>query len=184
MSTDLVSKIKPECEKALEFFESELKEIRTGRPSISLVENIKVKCFGGEFPLKQLAAISLADARQILIEPWDKSYLEPLQKAIESSGRGFSVIAEGQSIRLSSPAMTEDYRKEILRTLGEKKEKARQTIRHFREKAWDRVQSGCQKGEVSEDEKFRAKDGLQDLVDEYNEKIEELAERKQKEIEG
>lgn len=181
---DFTAKIKPECEKAIDFFEREMAKIHTTRLSPALVEDIKVNCFGTECPLKQLAAISLIDARQILLEPWDKSYLEPIQKAIAEANLGFSLVTEKQTIRLRAPVISEDYRRNLAKRLAEKKEKARRTIRHFREEAWREIQEACRKGEVSEDEKYRLKDELQDLVDEYNGKIDELAERKQKEIEG
>lgn len=184
MAEDFVSKIRPECEKALKFFEGELREMRTARPSPALIEDIKVNCFGTECPLKQLAAISLIEGRQILIEPWDKSYFEPIQQAMQKSGLGFSVVVEKENIRLAAPALTEDYRKNLLRILGEKKERVRQAIRRLREKVWGDIQEKTREGEVTEDEKYKLKDELQDLVDEYNEKIEELVERKQKEIEG
>jgi len=85
-------------------------------------------------------------------------------------------------IRISFPPLSEEYRKDMLRLLSQKKEDARQTIRHWRQEAWDEIQDKFQEGEISEDDRYRGKDKLQELIDEYNKKIEELVEKKKKEI--
>jgi ribosome recycling factor len=182
MEKEIINKIKPELEKVINFLERELQKIRTSRVSVSLIENILVECFDQKFSLKQLAAISLTGPREILIQPWDKSYFKAIQDAILKSSLGVLPILEKESIRISFPPLSEEYRKNLLRVLAEKKEAAKRTIRHFREKAWKEIQEKSKKGEISEDEKFRAKDELQDLIDEYNQKIEEMGERKKKEI--
>jgi len=180
---EIIEKIKPELEKVLSFFEGELMKIRTGRASPSLVEDIVVECFGEKFPLKQLAAISLPDPRQIVIQPWDKSYIEAIEKAIfQQKSLGLSPVVDKDVIRISLPSLTEEYKKNLLRLLSEKKENARQTIRRWREEAWDEIQEKERIGEIREDDKFRAKEELQELIDKYNKKIEEMAERKEKEI--
>lgn len=182
MYKEIIEKIKPEIDKTISFLERELTKFRIGRASPSLVENIVVECFGEKFPLKQLAAISLPGPRQILVQPWDKSYVESIEKAILQSGLGISPVVDKDVIRISLPSLSEEYRKDLLRVLSEKQEEARKTIRRWREKAWDEIQERFKEGEIREDDKFRAKDELQDLVDEYNKKIEEMGERKKKEI--
>jgi ribosome recycling factor len=179
---EIIDKIKPELDKAINFLERELAKIRTGKATPSLVEDIEVECFGQKFLLKQLAAISISGPRQILIQPWDKSYLEPIEKAVQQSTVGTSPIVDKDLIRLSLPPLSEDYRKNLLKILLEKMEEARKTIRHWREEAWDKIQEEAKEGEIREDDKFRAKDDLQNLIDEYNQKIEETGERKKKEI--
>ncbi len=179
---EIIQKIKPEFEKAIGFLERELAKIRTSRASTSLVEDIQVECFGQKYPLKQLALISLPEPRQILIQPWDSSYIEGILKALENSSLGCSPIVEGNFIRLNLPPLSEEFRKNLLRLVSEKKEAAKKTLRHWRNEAWDEIQEKFKEGKIREDDKFRAKDELQDLVDEYNEKIEEMVKKKEKEI--
>ena len=179
---DIISKIKPELDKVINFLERELAKIRTGRATPALVEDIVVECFGQKFPLKQLATISVPEPRQILIQPWDKSYTEGICKALEKTGIGASPVVDKEVIRINLPPLTEEYRKGLLRLISEKEEQARQTIRRWREEAWDEIQEKFREGKIREDDKFRAKDELQELIDEYNQKIEDIGEKKKKEI--
>lgn len=179
---DIINRIRPEMEKVINFLDRELAKIRSGRASPSLVEDIEVECFGQKFPLKQLGAISIPEPRQILIQPWDKSYLEGIIKALERTGIGANPIVNKEVIRINLPALSEEFRKDLIRLVSEKQEEARKTIRRWRQAAWDEIQEKYREGKIREDDKYRAKDELQDLVDEYNEKIEELAERKKREI--
>jgi len=182
MYRETIDKIKPELDKAINFLDRELAKIRTGRPSISLVEDIEVECFGQTFRLKELGAISIPSRREILIQPWDKSYIEPIEKAISRASLNLSPVVEGELVHISLPPLTTEYRENLSKLISEKKEEARQTIRKWRGEAWDEVQDLTQEGKIREDDKYRAKDDLQDLVDEYNEKIEEIVEKKKKEI--
>lgn len=179
---EIINKIKPELDKVMGFLEKEVSQIRTGRASPSLVEDKIVECFGQKFPLKQLAAISLSEPKTIVIQPWDKSYIEPIQRALSQTALGVSPIVDKDIIRISLPPLSDEYRKSLLRILSEKQEEAKKTIRHWREKAWEEIQERFKTREIREDDKFRAKDELQDLVDEYQEKIEEMRKRKEKEI--
>jgi len=169
-------------EKVIKFLEGEVLKIRTSQATPALVEDIEVNCFDSNYPLKQLAAISCPQRNQIVIQPWDKSYLEPIEKAISRSNLGLAPIVDKDVIRLSLPLLTEEYREGLLRTLNEKAEQARRTIRHWRERAWDEIQERFKEKKITEDDKFRGKDELQELIDEYNEKVKELIERKKEEI--
>ena len=179
---EIIDKIKPELDKAINFLERELQKIRTGRASPSLVEDVVVECFGQKFPLKQLSAISIPEPKQILIQPWDRSYIEGIVKALEKTGVGANPIVDKDLIRINLPLLTEEYRKNLLHLISEREEQARQTIRRWREESWEEIQEGFKAGTIREDDKFRGKDELQKLIDEYNEKIEEIGERKKKEI--
>lgn len=179
---EIIKKIEPEIEKVISFLERELAKIRTGRASASLVEDIVVECFNQKFTLKQLAAISSPGPKQIVIQPWDKSYIEPIEKAISRSSLGIAPIVDKDLIRISLPPLSDEYRNTLLRVLSEKQEEARKTVRHWRGEAWEEVQEKTKDGEIREDDKFRAKDRLQEIVDEYNKKIDEMGERKKKEI--
>lgn len=178
----IINKIKPELDKVITFLDRELAKIRTGRASPSLVEDVIVECFGQKFSLKQLAAISIPEPKQILIQPWDKSYTGGIISALEKTGIGANPILDKDVIRIKLPPLNEEYRKELTHLLSQKQEDARKTIRRWREEAWAEIQEGQRAGKIREDDKFRGKDELQKLVDEYNEKIESLGERKKQEI--
>lgn len=182
MYKEIINKVKPEMDKVTAFLERELSKLRAGRASISLVEDIVVECFGQKFPLKQLASISSPEPKTIVIQPWDKSYIEGIQKGIENSSLGASPIVDKDIIRITLPPLSDEYRKTLARGLSEKQEEARKTIRHWRGEAWDEIQDKTKEGEIREDDKFRAKDELQKLVDEYNKKIDEMGKKKEKEI--
>jgi len=179
---EIINKIRPELDKVIQFLEGELAKVRTNRATPSLVENIQVECFGQKFPLKQLGAISSPGPREIAIQPWDKSYIEPIEKALERTGIGASPVVEKDLIHLNFPPLTEEFREDLVRLLSEKKEQAEKTVRRWREEAWKEIQNKTREGEIREDDKFRAKDELQELVDEYNTKAEELVEKKKREI--
>ncbi len=180
---EIVNKIKPELDKVTTFLDRELQKVRAGRATPALVEDVIVDCFGQKFPLKQLAAISIPEPKQILIQPWDKSYVEGIVKALENTGTGANPVVDKDSIRINLPPLNEEFRKDLLRLISEKQEESRRVVRRWREEAWKEVQEKFQEGKIREDDKFRAKDELQDLVEEYNKKIEEVGDKKKKEIE-
>ena len=182
---DIIENIKPELDKAIAFLEKELQKIRTERASPSLVENIEVDCFDQKFPLKQLATISIPQSREIVIQPWDKTYIEGIVSALEkNSSIGAAPIVDKDTIRIRLPSLSEEFRKDLIRFVSEKQEIVRKTIRRWRDEAWGEIQESERDSKISEDDKFKGKDELQDLVDEYNEKIEKLVENKKKEIES
>ncbi len=182
---DIIDKIKPELDKAIAFLNKELQKIRTERASPSLVENIEADCFGKNFPLKQLATISVPKPREIVIQPWDKSYIEEIVKALEkNSSIGASPVVDKDIIRIHLPSLSEEFRKDLIRFTSEKQELVRKTIRRWRDEAWGEIQEAEKEKKISEDDKFKGKDELQELIDEYNEKIEKIIEAKKKEIES
>ncbi|MEK7664852.1 MAG: ribosome-recycling factor [Patescibacteria group bacterium] len=182
MYKEIINKIKPEFEKTFIFLEGEAAKIRTSRASPSLIEDIEVDCFGQKFSLKQLGAISASQTNQLTIQPWDISYIEPIEKAIAKSGLSMSVTVDKNIIRLNLPLLTEEYRQGLTKILNEKGESARQTIRRQREHCWNEIQDSFKEKKISEDDKFRGKDELQKVVDEYNEKIKNLVEKKKNEV--
>lgn len=179
---EFIDKAKPEFEKTFKFLDGELAKVRTSRASPALVEDIEVNCFGQKFALKQLAAISAPQTNQLIIQPWDISYIEPIEKAISQTGLGMSTAVDKNVIRLSLPLLTEEYRNQLGKLLGEKAEQARQTIRRQREDAWNKIQTAQKDKLISEDDKFRGKDELQKVIDDYNEKIKNLVEKKKSEL--
>ena len=179
---EFIDRAKPEFEKSFRFLEAELAKIRTSRASPSLVEDIEVSAFGSKFTIKQLGAISTPQTNQIAIQPWDSSYLEPIEKAISQSGLGMSCVVDKDMIRLNLPMLTEEYRLSLNKILNEKAEQAKQVMRRQREDAWNKIQASQKAKEISEDDKFRGKDELQKVVDDYQEKIKNLVEKKKNEL--
>jgi ribosome recycling factor len=179
---ELIESKKSEFEEIIERLKEDLKKLRVSRVSPGLVEDLKCEVFGQKFPLKQLGQISIVPPRQILIQPWDQSYVPSILKAIEESGLNLSPIADKDGIRIEIPPMTEEFKRDVLKILSQKKDKAKKMIREIREKIWNKIQQAFYEKRISEDEKYKAKDKLQDLVEEYNEKIDELIEKKEQEI--
>ena len=182
MYQEIVNKTKSELDKVITFLTSEMGKIRTSGASTSLIEDIDVDCFGQTFTLKQLASISVTGPREMTVQPWDKSYFESIEKAISRSSTGISSVAEGDIIRLSLPLLSSEHRENLSKMALQIKEESRQTVRKWRGDAWEQVQKLTTEGKIREDDKFRAKDKLQDLVDEYNEKIDKIVDDKIKEI--
>ncbi len=178
----IIEFVKPEMDKALVHFSEELKRVRTDRATPSLVENIVVDCFDQRLPLKQLAAISCPEKRQILIQPWDKNYMKDIVTGVQKSEAELNPMVEGDAIRITLPPMTQEYRNNLVKLLSRKKEDARVVLKRIREEAWKEIQNKFNEGEIREDDKFKAKDELQEIIDEYNKKLEEYIEKKEKEV--
>ncbi|HQB18448.1 MAG: ribosome recycling factor [Parcubacteria group bacterium] len=184
MHQQIIDKIKPEIDKVIDFTIKKLGSFRTGRASPALIENIQVDCFGQVMSISQLGSISVPNARQLSIQPWDPTYIPMIEKAILNEASGLSPITVGEAIIINLPQMSEELRKEIIRSISQVNDDAKRTIRKYRDEAWGEIQKKTREGLIREDDKFRAKEKLQDLVDDYNKKIDELIERKKKEIEG
>ncbi|MDO8474422.1 MAG: ribosome recycling factor [bacterium] len=180
---EIIEKTKRELDKVVDFFTKEVSKIRTGQASPSLVEDVMVDVSGQAMSLKQLAGISCPERRQILIQPWDKSYLEPIEKALFKAQLGVTPIVDKDTVRVSLPSLTQEYRQDLIKMLNQKTEQAKQVMRKWREEAWSNIQGKAKDGTIREDEKFRGKDELQKLIDEYHAKVDQLSERKEKEIE-
>lgn len=166
----------------LERLKRDIGSIRTGRATSSLVENLEVDYFGTKTPLKALASISIPEPRSLLIRPWDKNAVQPIEKAIQSSSLGMNPIADRDGVRLSIPPLTEERRKDLAKALGKFMEEARIQARREREETLKEIDRKEKAKEISEDEKFRQKQEVQKAVDETNKKIEEMGTAKEKEV--
>ena len=182
MSSQLVEEIKTELEKVIQFFNQELSKLHTSRANSSLVEGLMVLFAGQEMPLKQLAAISCPGGRQILIQPWGIDYLPAIEQTLRKSSLGLTLSVDKQAVRATIPALSEERRQSVIRSIEEEAEKTRETIRHWRQTSWKKIQDAFQAGEISEDKKFKAKDELQELIDEYNQKVQDIKKKKELEI--
>lgn len=179
---DTINQKKPEFDKILEFYKSDIASISTGRANPALVEDIEVDYYNQKFRVKELASISAPEPRTIVIQPWDKGVIEAIGGAIRKSDLGLNPVVDGQIIRLNIPSLTEERRKEFIKLLKQKAEESRIKIRRIREDIWDRVQKMERAHEIREDEKFKAKDDLQKLINEYNRKIEDMEKKKEEEL--
>lgn len=182
MLEQIITSAKPKMEKGVEHFKEEINKLRTGRANPAMVENLTVDYYGAKSPLKQVASINVPEPRLIVIQPWDKDNLVNIEKAINETQLGFNPVNDGQVIRLAVPPLNEERRMELAKTLGKFAEEGKVAIRQAREEAWDEIQDLVKTGKLGEDDKFRGKDMLQKSVDEYNGKIEEIREKKEKEM--
>jgi len=182
MYQNIIKGIKPNLEKITEKLKQETAGLRTGQASPAAVENILVECYGNRLTLRQLAAINSNGPRALIIQPWDKSIIKEIEKAIISSGGGFSSAVDGELIRINFPLPSEESRREMVKILHQKLEEARISVRLAREDAWKEIQDQARLGKIREDDKFRGKDELQKTIDDYNGKIKEMGEKKESEI--
>ena len=167
--------------KAIEALRKEVATVRTGRAAPSLVENLEVDAYGTATPLIQLAAISAPEPRTIVIQPWDRSLLKAIEKAIVGSDLGLSPTNDGAIIRLTIPTLTEERRKDLVKQLHKKVEEGRVEIRTLRRHTHDELRAK-EKGGVSADDLKRLEAQLQKLTDRYILLCDEVGSAKEKEI--
>ncbi len=173
---------KSEFQKIIEHTKQELGSIRTNRATPSLVENIKVDVYGTKMPLIQVASITSPEAKQLIIEPWDKNILKDIEKSIKTVSLGLSVANEGNFLRVTMPPMTEETRKEVIKMLHEKLEKGRISIRGLRDNIKEEIVQAERNKEIGEDEKYKLIEELDKLTREYIEEINEIGEKKEEEV--
>ncbi len=162
--------------------EDDLSAIRTGRATPGLVEKLPVEYYGTPTPLLQLASISVPEARQLLIKPFDPSTIKDIEKAILSSELGLTPTNDGKQVRLNLPPLTEERRHDLVKTVHHRLEEARISVRNTRRDTIKDLREFEQEKMISEDELSRAEDDTQKLTDQYIEKINSIGERKEKEI--
>ncbi|HFC09855.1 MAG TPA: ribosome recycling factor [Chloroflexi bacterium] len=167
---------------ALRALEEDLAGIRTGRATPALVERLEVEYYGTPTPLMQLASISVPEPRQLLIKPFDPSTLRAIERAIMTSDLGINPNNDGKNIRLILPPLTEERRRELVKVVHHRVEEARVAIRNVRRDVKRDLKEFEDEKLISEDERKRAEDQLDDLTKEYIEKAEALGDRKEKEV--
>ncbi len=173
---------KPEFEKVIEHLKNEISALRTGRATPALVEDILVEAYGVKTPLRGLASISVSDPKTLLVEPWDKGVLKEMEKAIQLADIGVRPVNEGTRLRLSIPPLTEESRRELIKILQQKLEKSRISLRTIRDKIRSEIIEAERDKQITEDDRYRLQERLDDLIEEYNFKIKEIGEQKEKEI--
>lgn len=166
----------------IEHFKKDLASVRTGRATPALVENVTVAAYGTPTPLNQLGSITVSDPRSMVFEPWDKSLIDAVDKAVQAANLGISTANEGHHLRLSVPMMTEENRRDLTKVVREKMEAARIAIRGVRDHVKDAIHQLEETGEVNEDERFRLLKELDEVTANYNTTIKELADKKESDI--
>ena len=169
---------------ALEALRHDLGGLRTGRASTALLDPVQVQVYGTNMPLNQVATVSTPEARLLSVQVWDKSNVQPVEKAIRNAGLGINPIVDGQLIRLPIPELTEERRKELAKLVGQYAEKARIAVRNVRRDGMDHLKQDERKHEISEDERKRLEHEVQKLTDDTIREIDDLAHGKEKEILG
>ncbi len=177
-----ISKFKETLQGIVDYLKSDLATIRTGRAHATLVEDLPVEAYGQKMRLKELAGISVPDPRLIVLEPWDKSVIPDIEKAIRNSKLGLSPAVDEELIRVPVPPLSEERRQEFVKLVKERVEEARQKVRQARQEAIEEVRRQEKEKEISEDEKFRLQKEIQKQIENVNEEIKEVGEVKESEI--
>ncbi|MEN2984178.1 MAG: ribosome recycling factor [Dictyoglomaceae bacterium] len=182
MGKESFKEIEERMKKTIEAVKREFQGIRTGKPSIGLFDEIKVNYYGNMMPLSQVASLKIGDGRTVLIQPWDKSVLPEIEKAILKSNLGLTPQSDGQVIRVNFPPLSEERRKELVKIAHKEAENGRVAIRNIRRDYLEVFKKEKQEGKISEDEFHRLQDELQKLTDKYIGEIDKLLDIKEKEI--
>lgn len=170
--------VKKGLEKILEELRGNLSHIHTGQVSPALVENIKVQYQGFEMRLMEMTSIRIEGPRTLVIEPWDKNAVMDIERAILQEKRGIAPQIKGSLIFLSFPTITQETKMLLIKEIKKIEEEERIKIRQVRDEFWEKIKKAESQGEIRQDDKFKFKDQLQEVVDEYNKKLEEMAQSK------
>ncbi len=168
--------------KTIVALKNELKRVRTGRASLSLLDGIRVDYYGTLTPLSQMASLSVPESRLIAIQPWDISVIKEIEKAILKSDLGLTPSNDGKMIRISIPPLTEQRRKELVKVVQKICEEHKVAVRNVRRESNELLKGFKKDGDISEDEAFKAQDQVQKITDEYIKNIDEVNKEKEKEI--
>ena len=166
----------------VEFFKRDISSLRTGRANPVMLDGVQVEAYGVMNPLNGVANITVTDSRSFMITPWDKGVTKAVEKAIVEANLGLGIVNEGDKIRLSIPPLTEENRKELVKKLNERLEKARISMRQVREDVKTGIEESFDAKEITEDEKFRDEKELDEFVAKKNEDLKDLRDKKEKDI--
>lgn len=165
-----------------EWLRHEFSSIRTGRATPSLLDAVTVQSYGASSPIAHVASVSIEGPKTLRIVPWDKSQIKAIESGLHASNLGVSVAADDQGIRVNFPDLTAESRQKYVKIAKDLLEQAKITLRQEREKTWNDIAEKEKSGDITEDEKFKAKEDMQKIVDECNTNLEELFSKKEKEI--
>jgi ribosome recycling factor len=174
--------IEQEMEKHIQHLDKELLKLRTGRANVAMIEDIKVICYGSTMPLKNVAALSAPEATLLVIQPWDKTVMPEIEKALSTSDLGVNPLNDGNLIRIQLPRMSSSRRDELAKILQQKLEATRIGVRNVRKEAQTVIRNLEKDKKISEDYSRRLQDLLQKITDKYIQNIEKTGSKKEEEI--
>jgi len=182
MAKSTLAQVKEKMEKAIQAFSRELATVRAGRANPSILDKVTVDYYGAPTPINQLASINVPEARMLVIQPYDKSVLGNIEKAILKADLGLNPTNDGTIIRISIPPLTEERRKELVKVVKKYSEDAKVAVRNIRRDGNDDLKKLEKNGEITEDELRGYTDDVQKLTDEFINKVDSVAKEKEKEI--
>lgn len=182
MPVQIKSNAEARMKKAIEALHGELAKLRTGRAHPSLLDHVMVPYYGNETPLSQVASISVADARTLLVTPWEKPLIPAIEKAIISANLGLNPANSGAGIRVPLPALTEERRRDMTKLVRAEGEDARVSVRNARRDANTQLKELVKKKTISEDDERRAQDEIQKITDKFIAEVDKLVAAKEKEV--
>lgn len=182
MIDDIYQDTRDRMGKTISALKNELKRVRTGRASLSLLDGIRCDYYGTPTPLNQMATLAVPESRLISIQPWDTSVIKEIEKAILKSDLGLTPSNDGKIVRIAIPPLTEERRKELVKIVHKICEEHKVAIRNIRRDSNDVLKDFKKEGDISEDEAFKAQDQVQKITDEFIEQIDEIYTKKEKEI--
>jgi ribosome recycling factor len=174
--------VEAEMDKSIKHFEKELLKIRTGRAHTSTIEDIKVSAYGALMPLKELAALSAPDSQMLVVQPWDKSIMADIEKAISTSDLGIAPVVDGDLIRIQLPKMSTARREELAKVLSQRLEESKVSVRNVRKDILNLLRDTEKSKKISEDYSKRLQDLLQKITDKMTEISEKMAQKKHAEL--
>lgn len=182
MPQNELKEVSAHMDKSVEAIRTELATVRTGKANTSLLDLIKVEAYGQQMPLNQLATISAPEPRLLVVTPYDPSQVAAIEKSLLASDLGLTPSSDGKVIRLPIPTLTEERRKDLVRVTHKIAEEGRVAVRNIRHDANKKIQAAHKSGEVSEDQMHRQLKEVQELTDRHIKAIDEMLERKEKEV--
>ncbi len=182
MLNEVIKETKERMVKSLNAFEKEMTKVRTGRATTTLLDGVKVDYYGAETPLDQMASVAVPESRLLTIKPWDVSVINDVEKAILKANLGLTPSSDGKLIRISIPPLTEERRKEIVKSAGQTCEDFKVAIRNIRRDSNDNLKDLQKEGDISEDDNFKGQKSVQELTDENIKQLDKLFSDKEKEI--
>jgi ribosome recycling factor len=168
--------------KVIEALKKELKRVRTGRASLSLLDGIKVDYYGTLTPLSQMATLAVPESRQITIQPWDTTVIKEIEKAVQKSDLGLTPSSDGKIIRIAIPPLTEQRRKELVKVVHKISEEYKVSVRNLRRDANELIKDIKKDGKISEDDAFKSQEKIQKITDEHINLVDACYKEKEKEI--
>lgn len=182
MTNEIINDAERRMQRTVEAAQHDFATIRTGRANPVILDNIKVDYYGTPTPLNQLAGITVPEPRQLLLTPWDRSIINTILKAIQSSDIGLTPMSDGNVIRMNVPPLTEERRKDLIKQLNKKSEEHKVAVRNIRRDANERIKAQEKKGEITEDDMKRQQEQTQKLTDKYIGEIDTLTQAKEAEL--